>query len=450
LFPDNPKKEHRLSFAWKAVAALSLAAPVFGQYTGPAILSRGEAPAAMAAPEIRFRPFVEANMVYDTGLANVGVNDQGQLATAASLGTSIVWGLSGAHSWKHVRLGLDYRGGFTHYTEQSSYDSFDHSLMLAVTNHITRHITVNLHETAGLMTRDFGLLDLPQTVPFDPSTAFIPTTDYYDNRTYYLNSHADLVVQKSARMSFYFSGDSFLTRRHSSALDGINGYMARGDVQYRLSRRTTIGANYTYMSYRFTRATGGTDIHGVSGTYSLRVSRWTEISGYAGFMRAESKFVQVIPIDPAIAALLGISSAAQIVHKISTIPNLSGRISRTFRTGVVYAAGAHTIIPGNGLFDTSYASTVAGGYSYTGLRRWSSGIHADYVRASSVGLIGGRYDGAGAGLSLSRQIGRGFHFVTSYTLRRYGSPDYAKYNRTIYDARVGIGFSPGDVPLRIW
>ena len=38
----------------------------------------------------------------------------------------------------------------------------------------------------------------------------------------------------------------------------------------------------------------------------------------------------------------------------------------------------------------------------------------------------------------------------SFSARRYDSPSFPNFQRTIYTARVGIGFSPGDVPLRVW
>ena len=30
------------------------------------------------------------------------------------------------------------------------------------------------------------------------------------------------------------------------------------------------------------------------------------------------------------------------------------------------------------------------------------------------------------------------------------TPDFSKYNRPIYDLRIGFGWTPGDVPLRVW
>lgn len=436
--------------AKRALVLLALAIPAAAQYAGPAILSRGEAPAAMATPQIDFRPYVDVSAVYDSGLAGVAVNDQGQLANQTSTGVSLSWGVSGLHSWRHTKLGLNYLGSLSHYPRNGTYDSIDQSFMLGLTHQFSRHIMFTLHQSAGLMNRNFGVLGLSQTVPFDPSTSNIPTTDYFDNRTIFLSTQAGIVIQKTARLSFDLGGGIFTTRRRSDALSGVTGTSAGGDVQYRLTRRSTVGATYTFAHYGFSRIFGTTDAHGVAGTYAYQITRRWEFSGFAGFYRVESKFIQTAPIDPTIAALLGISTAQQVAHVQGYTPNLSGRLSHVFHRGVIYVAGGRSVTPGNGLFLTSYSTGVLGGYTYTGLRRWSFNSGAGYTRSGATGIITGTYGGANAGVSLSRQLSHGMNFILSYSARQYQSASYANYNRLITEARVGFGFAPGDIPLRIW
>jgi len=250
----------------------------------------------MASPQIDFRPFVEVAGVYDTGLAGVAVNAQGQLGNEASMGLEVTGGISGIHSWKHTKIGLDYRGSVRRYLHTTSYDSTDQSLMLGISHQFSRHVSVTLNENAGLYSRSFGLSGLPQTVPFDPATTYAPTTDFFDNRTEYLSTQANLVIQKTARLSFSLGGDGFLVRRSSSALYGVTGATAHADVQYRLTRRSTIGANYEYVHFDFIGVLSGTDVHMVSGVYSVRLSRWLEFSGSGGVARAETRFIQTCPL----------------------------------------------------------------------------------------------------------------------------------------------------------
>jgi hypothetical protein len=428
-----------------------LALPAFAQYAGPAILSRGEAPAAMSAPEIKFRPFVEFTAGYQTGLSGVAVTDaQGNLPNASSYDLSLSWGVSGSHRWKHTKLGLDYRGSLSHYTEQSSYDSLSQALLLGVTQQITRHISLSLRESAGMFTRAFGLGSLSQTVSYDPSQSYIPTTDFFDNRTYYLSTQADLKIQKTARLSFDFGGNSDFLRYRAAGLVGTNLYGATGDAQYRLDRRSTIGAGYNYQHFGYSGQFGGADVHSVALSYSRALAAKLEFSASVGASHVEQKFIQDVAVDPIIAALLGVSSTAEIAHFVSWVPTGSMRLAQVFRQGVAYLSAGRAVLPGNGLFTTSYTDTVGGGYTYTGVRRWSLSSSVSYDRSRSVGNFIGSYSDVSGGFAASRQLARSVHLVFGFNVRRYSSGDFQNYNRVVEEGHVGIGFTPGDVPLRIW
>src|SRR5579872_303680 len=117
-------------------------------------------------------------------------------------------------------------------------------------------------------------------------------------------------------MSFDFGGDAFLNRFRSNELFGTNGYSARGVMQYRISRRTTLGGSYSFTHFSFTRVNSSTDFHQVSFTFASRLTEWWEISGYVGATRAETYIVESVPLDPKIAALLGVSSAPQLVYNL--------------------------------------------------------------------------------------------------------------------------------------
>ena len=42
----------------------------------------------------------------------------------------------------------------------------------------------------------------------------------------------------------------------------------------------------------------------------------------------ESKYVQSVPVDPAITALLGITTGVQLFYHVNYVPTFSGRLSR--------------------------------------------------------------------------------------------------------------------------
>jgi hypothetical protein len=434
----------------RAVALLGAGVPAFAQYAGPAILLRGEAPAPMQGAAIDFRPFFAVGVGYTAGLSGVSVDPAGNTINDASLALEVSGGVSGNHAWKNLKIGLDYHGSFRHTPKYSYFDGTNQTLSLGITDRLTRHATFTLRESAGLTSNNFSQLPLNAAVPFDSSTAFIPTSDFYDNRTIYVSTQADLVVQTSPRLSFDFGGDGFLQRRRSSALYGVTGGGARADFQYRLSRRSTIGMGYTYTHYSYTGIFSSTDLHGAVVTYGIRLSRNLEFSGYGGIMRVETKFVQVVPIDPAIAALLGLSAVREVAYQRGYVPNLSGRLSRTVQRGVFYVSGGHSVVPGNGVFLTSTSTNVGGGYGYTGLKRWSVNTGIQYSRADSRGNVVGIYGGYSGSAGISRQLMRSTHGFLNANFNKYNSPDFRNYNRWTYSVQLGLAFAPGDVALRLW
>ncbi len=403
----------------------------------------------MTGSPIAFRPFFEITGIYDTGLAGVAVNAQGQLGNTSSAGIEVAGGISGSHYWHHTQLGLDYHGDLRQYERATYYDSSDQSLMLGIRHQFSRHVYVNLRETAGQLSSGYALAALQQAISYDPSQSYLPTTDFFDNRTLYLSTQADLIYQRSTRLSMSIGGDGFLNRRRSSALFGVTGATARADMQYRITRRSTVGANYSYTNYSFTRIFSGTDIHSFTGTYAVQLSKHIEFTGYAGVSRVETKAEQIVAVDPAIAALLGITSGFTITHTLIYTPDVSGRLSRKFHYGVLYVTASHMVNPGNGLFLTSNSTTAMVGYTYTGLRRWSFSSFFDYNRSSTIG-IAGKYGNLGGTITASRQIARSLHLVGAVQANKYESPTYAQYNRPIYDAHFGLGWTPGIVPLRVW
>jgi hypothetical protein len=291
---------------------------------------------------------------------------------------------------------------------------------------------------------------LPQTLTFDPSAVYNPTTDFYNNRTAFLSTQAALTFQKSARLSFNFSGQGNLTDRQSAALYSATGGGASGDAQYRLSRRSTIGATYGYMHFAYHGSFNATDIHSVSGTYALQLSRSMEVTGSGGFARTESKFLQGVPIDPALAALIGLTTGTVISHSILWHPTYNVRLSRSFRRGVAFGESGYSTTPGNGLFLTSTALTATAGYSYTGLRLWSLGVTGAYLRASSISNVVGSYGDYSGNLSASRRLGRAMSLTFSGSAMQYQSTSFTGYNRLTYSVTCGLAFSPGNIPLRVW
>ena len=440
---------------------LGLALPAFAQYAAPSILSRGEAPAGMSRAADGFIFSLTLASEYTNGVEGISAQTAlGQPANQPAFGAVVTLGASGGHSWEQTHLGLNYSGSFRDFSQSTSYSGLSQGLSFDLSHMFAPHTALSVRESAGMFSNFLpGTVSLNSSVPLDPSQSYLPATNFYNNRTIFSSTQANLVVQESAGLSFSLGGGYFINQQQSSALYGAQGETATGDIQYRLSPHVTIGANYTFFHFSYTHSLGGADVHAAAFSASYRASRRTEVSFFVGPSRMESSFEQTVPIDPTILAILCPSSArvpcpvrngAVISNSTLWGPYYGARFARSFQHGVAYVNGGESITPGNGLFLTSRTTMASVGYGYSGLRDWSLNVSATYMSALSLGNVTGGYSDVGATYSMSRQIMRSLSLVSSFNAMRYRSGSFAGYNRLIYIASVGFGFSSRNTPVRFF
>jgi hypothetical protein len=75
---------------------------------------------------------------------------------------------------------------------------------------------------------------------------------------------------------------------------------------------------------------------------------------------------------------------------------------------------------------------------------------ASYTTALSIGNAEGGYGQYGGSYGMSRQIVKSLSFVSGFYAMKYQSNSFAGYNRLIYSASIGIGFSSGNIPVRFF
>jgi hypothetical protein len=452
---------NRLKLLRALVVMFGLAVPAGAQYAGPAILSRGEAPAAMSTPTVDFAFSLSLTGNYTTGLLGVATNSQGQLqSTNGVFGYGATVGLSGSHRWRHTTFGVQYSGSFYDYPTATYFAGLSQGLSLGLTHQFSRHVLFTLREAAGWYTQfPPATVSLNSSVPFDPSQSNIPTTDFYDNRTIYSSTLANFTYQATTRLSFAFGGGYFTDLRRSADLYSAKGEVATADAQYRLSRRLTVGGTFGYDHFAFSGGVGGSDIYSGTVSLSARFTRWTELSLFGGAARVASSFEQVVPINPAFLAILCPSGIVQTCNLPNTLaisnnlfwaPDFGIRLSRSFQRGVAYLAGGESITPGNGLFLTSRMESASAGYGYSGLRKWSLNAGVVYARALSLGNIQGGYGGLSGTFAMSHELFSHISFVASFYATKYQSSSFSPYNRLIYTASIGLGYSSKNIPVRFF
>ena len=418
------------------------------EYSGPAILSRGETPAAQITAPIAFRPYIGLSGIYDTGLVPVSVTSTGQIPSTDLYGLELNLGAYTYHVWKHTTLALDYKGDFREYST-SYWDGTDQFLSLILTHQPTKRVTFTLRTQAGVYA--FNNLSLATPLgALDPNYLQLPQNDIYDNRVIFAGVSGDLTYRLSHRLSFNIGGEGSLVRRQSTALYGVTGVLARGDLEYRATRHTTLGVDYRFTYYDYTQAFGNTDVQSVGLNYSTQLSRHVQLSARVGGARVESTSLTEVALAPAVAALLGESVAIQAAYRLNYVPDAQAQLTDTFRRSQFTLGYSDQVVPGNGLYLTSRNNAGSASYRYTGVRHWNFGVDGTYGRMTALVQTIGAYTTYGAGGGITRDLGKGLHAVLRLDARHYDIASGVLFTHTEYRASLGVNFSPGDIPLVLW
>jgi hypothetical protein len=417
------------------------------EYSGPAILSRGQTPAAALVAPIAFRPYIGLSGIYDTGLVAVAVTPTGQIPTTDLYGLELNLGAYTYHVWKHTTLALDYRGDLRHYST-TYWDGSDQFVSLILTHQPTKRVTFTLREQGGVYSNNYFLAST--LAASDPNYLQVPQNDIYDNRVIFAGVSADVTYRLSHRLSFNVGADGSLVRRQSTALYGMTGAVARGDLEYRISRHSTLGVDYRFTYFDYTKGFGNSDIHSVGLNYSTQLSQHVQLSARIGGARVESQSLTVVTLDPAIAALLGESVGIQAAYRLNYVPDMQVRLTDSFRRSQFTLAYSNQVIPGNGIYLTSRNNSASGSYSYSGVRHWNFGLNGTYGRMNALVQTVGAYTAYGGGVGITRDLGKGLHAVLRLDTRHYDIASGALFGTTEYRTSLGVSFSPGDLPLVLW
>ena len=225
-------------------------AQVGGGYLGPGVLSSGATGVGnRSGQQVDLRFYAGVNGVYDSSVQPVAVNANGTLTTVSGLyGVEANVGLYGTHAWRTATLGIDYRGTFREYNNASAFDGVDQFLNLGYTWQESRRLVFKATALAGTLSDGVGVGVVPTVTSNEVIT---PTTQLFDNRSYYLQGGLDATWVESPRTSFTFGGQGFEVWRQSALLIGMEGWNARGTMEHKLNRTTSVGFTYQRQHYDF-------------------------------------------------------------------------------------------------------------------------------------------------------------------------------------------------------
>src|SRR6266581_4320321 len=131
--------------------AATAAAQQTDSYLGPGVLSRGVGDiGTRSGHQVDLRFYAGVSGIFDNQVQPVSVDSKGNLVRIDNLyGVEGNLGAYGVHNWRTAALGLNYRGTYRHYNEQSYFDGSDHMLDLGYTYRKSRRVVFDLRQLAG-------------------------------------------------------------------------------------------------------------------------------------------------------------------------------------------------------------------------------------------------------------------------------------------------------------
>ncbi len=441
--------KHLLAPLACCLAFVSTASAQLSDYLGPGILTNGAGNiGSRSGEQVDLRYFVDLNGIYDNGIQPISVDSKGNLTQVGALeGIELILGAYGSHFWRTALLGLDYRGDFRDYTGASYYDGSDHNLHIGYTYQASRRVYFDLSGLAGTYSNYLGAV--PGQSSSEPNAITQPSLLLFDNRTDFLQGSGGITYLFSPRASVTLGGDGFYVHRQSGELIGVNGYTGRARFQYRLSRTTSVGAGYQRSHYQYPNSFGNSDINNYTVFLAAQLGRLWTFSVEAGAFQVNTLGLQTVALDPAVAALLGVSSTVQIFSASNWLPAGRGGLTRQFKTANLSFSYVETVTPGNGVYLTSRSQGGSANYSYTGLRKVAFTIGGGYYSLASLGQTIAPYHTFTGSTAISYSLTRALHALARYDLRQQ-EITLAGYRATSYRLTLGLAFSPGSLPLSLW
>jgi len=407
------------------------------------VLSRNIGLLNSTSKPFEFGMFTKVSTVYDSGLTPLNAPSfETPLAPQGAFGVEASFGVAASRRWSRAKLTVEYRGIYRQYPAATLFNGLDQFLQIAYSRQIDRHLVLDLRNTLGTTTLADGEFAYLSVANLD--RIGLPANDLFDNRTSYLESRVDLTWQKTDRLSFGFGGDGFIVRRQSLLLAGLDGYSARANVAYRLTRRQTISASYNNTYFDFQRAFGNSRLQIPTLGYSADLARHWDFSAQAGVARVQTLGLTLVPLDPAIAALTGQNFATVTFSRVSHVPIGEARLVRGFKTSSLTFDYAMGVTPGNGYYLTSRQTSAAIGYSYIAGKSWEVSGNVGYNELSALGQALGKYTNLQGGLELFYNLTPAAHLDVRYDYRHYTTGN-AILQKDSSRVSLGVAFSAGEI-----
>jgi hypothetical protein len=315
---------------------------------------------------------------YFSDITPVAEDSQGEIESFDQYG---LWGTLGVRLNKvgpRSATSFAASGGYAYYNQVNSVGGFQGTFEIADSRQKSRRFAWH-NSLAGFTTNYAGAgyyyySDLPVAQVANPAG------EIFDSRVYSVSAATGFTYAHSARWTFTGQAGVFGNTRETSTFADARGVLGRGSAAYSLSRRTAVGASYSYNYFFFPHGFGEVRAQTILGTIARQLSRRWWIHLAAGPVEASGERLTVVELDPIIAELTGQTSGIEVYKGSTRTWSAQGMLAGRFQRSSVNVEYFRGVVPGNGLYVSSFTEYLGGNYTIPRGRDWSFGGYGNYAR----------------------------------------------------------------------
>jgi hypothetical protein len=346
-------------------------------YSGPAVLTRSYTLSRpLDATPIKWTGSLGLSYSWDDGQAPGLVNGAAGFVSARTSSAAVTWNLGGRHRWKRDQIGLTYAGNYSEYFAQNSFSNLsglNNSLNLDYNHVFSQRFQFHLVESLQDLSQNYPLENpalQPGSSVANINLSTSPTIQLLNNTVHQSSTQAGVTYRQTARLSFDGSVSYFIIGQTEAGLTGMTGEQFSGDLNYRWTSRTTVGAYYQYTDYNYSHNVSHATSNGAGLIYSYAINRHMQLRTRLGVSQIKSRAYETIALPPQLAAILGQSESLINASSGFTTTDVSAQLVRDFGKNRTASLGfARGESPGNGLLLTSVQETATAGFSSSFFRR---------------------------------------------------------------------------------
>ncbi len=420
--------------ALAAVVLLGLSGTVSGQWGvgGLGGILGSDDPGGMPPSRIAFRPWISANGSYSQMLGEQSM--PGLRRDFYGYGASA--GVSGARGWERTSVAGFYSANYQRWTGGGVRGGASQVGGVSVSHRATDRVGLFVTQFAGSSIGGFGYgapagifggfgvagsALLPSAGLFGAPVSDLANNGLVDNelfssRVHFYGTSGGVNFRPGLRWSMGAGAQANYVRRKGAGLRDLNSYGVFGQAGYQPGQNTQIGFSYGYNEFSYPKLFGDNRAQFAGAGLQHRFSPQTSISLNGGVFRMDTKFLGAVQTDPAIAALLGVTSQIEVQKRSFYGWQGSAAIHRSWREWGTSVAYTHGLNPGNGAILAARRDAVFGSAGRS-FQRVSFGVFGGYYRWSgllqSTTLSSGSV-GASMGIRVAGDFYLGFNGGYSY------------------------------------